>query len=116
ARRQGDLLAFQSPRIAAAVPSLVVLRDGKRPVAQPLPQRQRDARPLLRVATDERPLLVIELPRLVEDLGVHADLAAVVQQRRPTQPVTFGDVEVELLSDELAEGANAFGVTPRPPV
>src|SRR5207302_9577228 len=104
----------QAPRIAAAVPTLVVLADGKRPIPQPLAQGQGDAGALLGVAADDRPFLVVEGPRLVEDPGVDRDLAAVVDERRPSQALLVGGVEVELLGDELAEGAYAFAVTSGP--
>ena len=44
---------------------------------------------------------------------MHGQLADVVEQGRPPQPVTVGEGEVELVGDHVREGPDPFGVTTR---
>ena len=69
AARQRDLVALDAHRVAGAVPALVMVGDGVRPLPQPRAQRLGEPRAELGVAPDQRPLLVRRPPRLVEDLG-----------------------------------------------
>ncbi len=93
-RWQGDLVADQPGRVAAAVDVLVVVEDriGDRAVAvEPADER----RPVLRMAADHRPVLVGE-DLGVEDAVGQRELADVVQQPRRVDEILFGLVEAQL--------------------
>ena len=78
ARAERDLLAGEAVRVAGAVPALVAGAHEPRDAAE----RGRggdDALADQRVAADERPLVLVERPGLVEDRVGDRDLADVVQ-------------------------------------
>src|SRR6478735_12472905 len=88
--------------VAAAVPALVAraheLGDGA--------QRDGGAEDALadeRVAGDERPLVGVELPGLVEDRAGDGDLADVVELRRLADVVELLAGEAELLRNRLGQ-------------
>ena len=64
------------------------------------------------MGADLLPFLVVQLARFIEDVGVHGQLAHVVEQRRPAQAVPVGLREVELVGDHVGEGPDPLGVAP----
>ena len=83
--------AMSSPanavRVAPAIPALVVLGDGVHPATEPGRRGSARRRPAQGGRWMICPLLVARPPRLVEDLGGHLELAHVVEEPRPVQPV-----------------------------
>ena len=108
----GDLLGSEPVRIAPAVPALVMLLYGAAPFAQPPDKGLDEPGALERVIAQRLPLRHVQLPGLVEDVGMHRQLADVMEQRRPAQPVPGSLVERELVGDEVGESTHAFGVAP----
>jgi hypothetical protein len=94
----------------------VVLLNSEAPWTEPGRQGGDEAPALQGMIADELPFLIRELPRLVEDVGVHGQLADVVQERRPAQPVPVGLGEAQLVGDHVGEGSHPFGVPARHPV
>ena len=94
-------MASEAEGVAGAVVTLVVLLDGLGPLSQPREQRPGETSPLERVAVDDLPLLLGELRRLVQDVGVDGQLADVVQQGGPAQAVAVGGGQLELVGDEV---------------
>ena len=111
-----ELLPRQTERVPRAVVALVVLLDREAPWTEPGGQRGNEAAPLQRMSADLLPFVLTELALFVEDVRVHGQLADVVEQRRPAQPVPVGLREVELVGDHVGEGPDPFGVAPRPAV
>jgi hypothetical protein len=91
----------------------VVVADGVRPFAEPAPHGLHQLLTEERVTAKLLPLLVGRLARLVQDLGADLELADVVQQRRPVEPVEVVAGQPELPSEAVAVGAHPLGVTPR---
>jgi hypothetical protein len=77
----------------------MVLLDGVSPRPQPLRQRRRQARSFGRVLAQHLPLGVIGLPRLVQQRARNSELAYVVQQCGPAEPITIRLPQLELLGD-----------------
>ncbi len=71
-----NLLALEAPRVALAVPALVVGQDVLRDVDE-LRRRLRDPEAHLRVPLDLLPLRLVQRGALGQDVLVHADLADV---------------------------------------
>ena len=113
---QREVLTRDAVGVALAVPTLVVLLDRERPVPQPRPQRRGDPRSLQRVGPQQFPGLLARSPGIVEHVGVDRDLADVVQQRRPAQPVDVVLGDVHLLGDHVHEDPDTLGVAARRPV
>ena len=59
----------------------------------------------------DRPFLVGRLPVLVQDPGGNADLADVVQQRRPPQKVAVVLRQLQLRGDHITQRTDLLGVT-----
>ena len=59
-------------------------------------------------------LVLVQLPRLVEYRTPHRELADVVEQGRPPQPVLFLHRQAHLLREHVRVHAHAFGVSPCP--
>ena len=113
AARERDVFALGAFRIALAVPALVMIGDRVRPLTQPPAQRRGQPGSDFGVAAYQRPLLLARAPRLVEDLRRHLELADVVQQRRPVQPVDLVTVKAKLLRDHLRIRAHPLGMPAR---
>ena len=97
-------------RITFPIEPLVVLGDGPGPRTEPLEQRTGDPSALRGMAPDHLPFVLVELPGLVQDPRGHRQLADVVEQRGPSEPVALLRRELHLLGQEVGEDANAFGV------
>jgi hypothetical protein len=108
ARRQRYLVAREGERVARAVVVLMVLLDGQAPLTEPGRQRANEASALQRVLTDDLPFLVRGLARLVQDVGVHRQLAHVMEEGRPAKPVLVGGREVHVVGDHVREGSDPF--------
>jgi hypothetical protein len=104
---------MKAVRIPATVPALVMLLDRQRPVAKPRKKWASHARTLQGVQTDGLPLFFVQLAWLVEHVGMDRELADVVQQRGPTEPIARVLVEAKLVGDEVDEGPDPFGVASR---
>ena len=85
-------------------------------VAQPTRQWCRQLGAELGVQLDRLELFVGQLPRLVQDRRVDAQLADVVHQPGPSQPIELDAGEPHLLADHLRVGAHTFRVTAGEPV
>ena len=109
---KGDLLAGGAVRVAGAVPALVVVADGVGPGAEPGADGDELAADE-RVLPERLPLLVGGLAGLVEDLGCDRELADVVEEGGPVEPVEVGLGELEPLADHHGVGADALGVAAR---
>ena len=107
------LVALAAVRVALAVPALVVVGDRVGPLAEPRAQRRGEAGAELGVAADELPLLVARPPGLVEDLGRHLELADVVQERGPVEPVDLVAAEARAPSRSSASTARTRSEWPR---
>ena len=108
-----DVFALQSVRIAGAVKTLMVLNDGGGPFSQPLGQRHGEERPLLRVPLQEFPVGRIRFARIVEHGPRHGDLADVVKERRPSEPIPVLRRKIESVGNEIGEDTDPFRVPPR---
>ena len=111
-----DLVAGQAAWISHAVEPFVVLGDRGAPLAQPLEQRAGQHGALVGVLADQVPLDGYERGRLVEHGRGHADLAEVMQQRRPAQPVARRLRQVQLGGQNVGEDPDPLGVSAGPPV
>ena len=111
-----DLAVAQATGVPAAVPPLVVLPDREGPLPEPRSQRHRQLLPFERVRLDQPPLARVERPRLVQHLGRDGDLAHVVEQGGPAQPVPVGGRQPHLLGQEVGVGPHPFRVPPGEPV
>ncbi len=111
-----DLGAAQPLRVARTVPLLVVFDDREHAVAQPGGQRCSELGAHLGVQLDDGELFVGQRARLVEDLRRHAQLADVVDERRPAQPIEFTPGEPHLLADHLGVCPHSLRVTAGDPV
>src|SRR4051794_16434078 len=89
-----------------------MLHDDVAPRSEPLAQRGRDVMAELGGLVHQVPLGGIERARLVEDALRDAQLADVMQQRRPAQPITVTSRGPEPHADEISEGADSLRVTP----
>src|SRR6266516_3598984 len=87
-RAEGDLLAHQPRRVAAAVPALGV-------------------------RADDQPFVLVEGPGLVQDRLRHADLADVVQQEPVAQAGVGGQLRVDDLGERGGVVVCAVQVRPR---
>ena len=110
ARLQRNRLAGQPIGIAAAVPALV--RGAHDP-----PDLDHEAADLLehllaldRVRLDDRPLALVELAGLVDDLLRHGDLADVVQQRAELDAALGVVVQSHRLGDVQRQAHDALAV------
>ena len=105
-----DLFGRESEWIATAIPTFVVLVDRVQPIAQPVRQRihVRDAGG--GVGLDERELLVGRPPWLVQDLARDVELAEVVEEGGPVEPVELLGGKLEFLGDHVGVGADSFAV------
>jgi hypothetical protein len=77
-------------RVAGPVEALVVLFDGEAPFAQPGHQGGDEPAALERVVADLRPLLLGRFSRFVQNVRVHGELAHVVEESGPAEPVPVG--------------------------
>jgi hypothetical protein len=68
------------------------------------------------MTADLLPFRLVELALLVQGVGVDGQLADVMEQGRPAQPVPVGQGEVELVGDHVRKGPDPFGVPTRFPV
>ena len=93
-RGQRDRLAREAVRIAVAVPALVRVPDRGRDRVE-AGQRAQDALADRGMRVDERPLLLLEPARLVQQAVGDADLADPVQQRRRADVGDLRAVEAE---------------------
>jgi hypothetical protein len=62
------------------------------------------------VVADLLPLRVRQFLGLVEDLRVHGELADVVQESRPAEPVSIALGKPHLVGDHVGERPDPFGV------
>jgi hypothetical protein len=83
---------------------------------QPLRQRRHQQMPHRRMAAHQPHLLGAEPPRLVQHLRRHADLAHIVQQRRPRQPGPLPRRQTHLHRDQLRVRPHPLRVAPRAPI
>ena len=68
------------------------------------------------MAPDHLPLSIVELPGLVQDPRRYGQLADVMQQRGPAQPIPVFGGKLHLLGQKIGEDSNSFRMTPRPAV
>lgn len=111
--RGRDLLAGQPCRVARPVPALVVGDDRLPARAQPAEQGPAVLRADLGVAPDHAPLLLVQRSRLVQDRRGDLQLADVVEERGPAQPIACGLVVAELRGEQVGVHAHALGVPTR---
>ena len=105
------LQPVETARISGAVEALVMLGDGRTPLAQPRKQIGCGLGPGLRMATQNVPLALGRLACLVQDGGIDGQLADVVQQRRPAQPILIKASQPQLLAQQVGVDPHPFGVT-----
>ena len=91
----------------------MVLNDGGGPLAQPFRQWRREERPFFGVSFEELPLGFVRSPRIVEHRLGNGDLADIVKERRPSEPVPVLSRQVETVRDEISEDADPFGMSAR---
>ena len=94
----------------------MVLPDCEDPWSEPVTQRSDHACSDLGMAPEDLPLLVIGAFVLVEDLVRDLELADVVEQPGPVQPIHLARVEADFVTDHLGVGAYPFRVPARDPV
>jgi hypothetical protein len=97
-RQLRDVVAFKPARVALPVDPLVVGEDDVRDRTVAV-ERGDDARTLLRVATDQHPVLVGERHVCLEDAVGEDELADVVQQRRDVDQLLLAPREARFLGD-----------------
>ena len=108
--RQADLLTGEAVGIAVPVEALVVLPDGGGELSQPRQQRSGQLHTPIGMVADDRPLLVCELARGVDDLGRNPQLADVVEHGGPLQLVALGIAVPHLLAEHVGVGADPVAV------
>ncbi len=109
ASAQGDLLAAQAIRVAAAVNALVVVANDRREAR--IPHRREHVRAVGGVTLDHLELLVGEGAGLVEDRRWRVDLADVVDQRRGPHLCTLGGADVQRSGDAFGVVCHAAAMT-----
>ncbi len=109
ARLNGNSLATEPIRVAAAVPSLMLRSDDR---SDPRQEWDRGHDPFAdyRMLLHDSHLFVIEGPRLVQDVAGHADLSDVVEQRSVLEEAQHVSREPEALTDRLGERGGLPGV------
>ncbi len=115
-RAKADLVARQTRRIPAAVEMLVMLDDDFGIFAKPGRERRREPRADLRVHAQPAPFRGCRLRGLAKQASRHVELADVVDQGGPAQPVAVGFRQLHLLRDHVGEHAYPIGVPPGHPV
>src|SRR5581483_6474562 len=101
---------------ARTIEVLMMLLDRKPPLSEPRRQGCDEAPAFERVIADLLPLLLRRPGGLVQYLGVDGELAHVVQERRPAEPVPVPGRQLQLVGDHVREGADPFGVPAGTPV
>ena len=110
---EGDLVGYEPVRVPLSVVAFVMLGDRQRPFAQPVRQWLDQPCSLERVPADELTLGGRQTSRLVQELLVNCELADVVEQRGPPQPVPVGFRKLELVGDQISEYPHPGRVAPR---
>ena len=109
---QRNVLSGQSEGVAPAVVALVVLDDGVGPRSEPVGQWRGEPGSFQGMSLQESPFCGVGLARLVQDGRGHGELADVVEQGRPPEPVLVGLGQLEFVGDHVGEDADSFGVAP----
>ncbi len=115
-RPEADLRAAQPARIAAAVEMLVVLQDDVAVPVEPTGERRREPGADRRMEPQRLPFPFGRLSRLAQQLRRHLELADVVDQRRPAQPVAGGGGQLHLGGDHVGEDPHPLAVPPGHPI
>ncbi len=88
-----------------------MLARGIGPFAEPRPQRIEQRNRSGRVLFEDRPLIGVGPTLLVQDRRGHFELADVVHEPCPVQPIQVVLGQVEFFTDHQRVGADPFGVT-----
>ncbi len=107
-----DRVAGEAVRVAAPVPALVRRAHDDADVAQQAADLVEHPLALDRVRAHQRPLRVVQRPRLVDDRVGDDDLADVVQQRAQLGRLAHVLVDAEPLRDLHREPDDVLGVAP----
>ena len=88
-----------------------MLDNGVSPHPEPARQGRSQPGPFEWVILYHSPLVIVELPVLVEDVRVDGELADIMKQCGPAKAVPISGRQVELVGDEFGEGPHPFAMT-----
>jgi hypothetical protein len=97
--------------IAGAVIALVVLHDGRTPLAKPWKQWRDHSSTILGVATQHHPFLLVWRRWFVEQRRGYLELADVVEQGGPSQAGTVRLGQLQLCREQVGEDPHTLGMS-----
>jgi hypothetical protein len=95
---------------------LVVLFYGEAPGTEPRREGRNESPALQWVIADLLPFPVCELALFVEDVRVDGELADVMKERRPAEPVAISEREPQFVGDHVSKSPHTLGVPPGPSI
>jgi len=106
-----DVVSRQSRRVAVAVPAFVVLLGSKLPTPEPSGKRCKPTRTSRGMLFELLPLSIGRPAWFIQNLRRNVELANVVKECRPAEPVAISIAEIHLLANEIAVRSDSFAMT-----